>query len=312
MVENAIEVRNLTKRYNGTPAVDQLGFTVKRGTAFGFLGPNGAGKTTTIKMLVGLIRPDSGTAIVAGHDILGEPMAVRRSIGVVQENQGFYSRMTAAETLEYLGRLLDVPNNKRRKRLGELLDWAGLADRRDSYVGAFSHGMKQRLALAQALLAEPEVLILDEPMVGLDPMGAKEIRDLIVKLKQDRTVTIFMSSHILPDVEAVCDAVGIINHGRLLAQDSVDNLRRATGGGLTVEVILAQPDARVVKALQEMNCIREVEAEGRRLIIRTTDREEVRPQIIESIIKARGQVLSFGKKEASLEDVLLRVVEEGK
>jgi ABC-2 type transport system ATP-binding protein len=121
-----------------------------------------------------------------------------------------------------------------------------------------------------------------------------------------------MSSHILPDVEAVCDAVGIINHGRLLAQDSVDNLRRATGGGMTVEVILAQPDAQVVKALQEMNCIREVEAEGQRLIIRTTGREEVRPQIIESIIKARGQVLLFGKKEASLEEILLRVVEEGK
>ncbi len=264
MIENAIQVHNLTKRFGDVVAVDQLSFSVKKGTAFGFLGPNGAGKTTAIKMLVGLIRPDSGTARVAGHDLLEEPMAVRRSIGYVAENQGFYKRMTAAETLDYVGRLLDMPINERQRRGAELLDWVGLADRKDSYVGTFSKGMKQRLAMAQALLAEPEVLLLDEPALGLDPMGAKEIRDLIIRLKTDRNVTIFMSSHILSEVEAVCDEVGIISHGRLLAQDSVENLRRTTGSDVRLEIVLAQPDEGVVAALQRMGYIQDVKVEGQR------------------------------------------------
>ena len=311
MTENAIEVHNLSKRFGDVVAVDRLSFSVKKGTAFGFLGPNGAGKTTAIKMLVCLIRPDSGMARVAGHDVLEDPMAVRRSIGYVAENQGFYKRMTAAETLDYVGRLLDVPPNKRQRRSAELLDWVGLADRKDSYVGTFSKGMRQRLAMAQALLAEPEVLLLDEPALGLDPMGAKEIRDLIIRLKTDRNVTIFMSSHILPEVEAVCDEVGIINHGRLLAQDSVENLRRTTGSGTRLEIVLARPDEGVVTALQKMGRIQDVKAEGQRLMISTTGQNEVRPQIVETVVESGGQILSFGAKEASLEEILLRVVKEG-
>jgi ABC-2 type transport system ATP-binding protein len=188
VIENAIQVRNLIKRFGDVVAVDQLSFSVKTGMVFGFLGPNGHGKTTTIKMLVGLIRPDGGTVRIAGHDALEEPMAVRHSIGYVAENQGFYKRMTAAETLDYVGRLLDMPINKRQQRIDELLDLVGLADRKDSYVGTFSKGMRQRLAMAQALLSEPEVLLLDEPAIGLDPMGAKEVRDMIIGLKKDRDV----------------------------------------------------------------------------------------------------------------------------
>ncbi|GAI73796.1 unnamed protein product [marine sediment metagenome] len=140
MFENKIEVHNLTKRYGKLVAVDQLNFKVKKGTAFGFLGPNGAGKTTTLKMLACLIRPDSGTALLAGYDISKESMAVRRSIGYVSENQGFYERMTAVETLDYISRLLDIPSNKRQKRINELLGQVGLADKRDKYVGTFSKG----------------------------------------------------------------------------------------------------------------------------------------------------------------------------
>lgn len=300
----------MSKRFGDVVAVDQLSFSVKKGTAFGFLGPNGAGKTTAIKMLVGLIRPDSGTARVAGHDLLEKPMAVRRSIGYVAENQGFYKRMTAAETLDYVGRLLDMPTNERQQRSAELLDWVGLADRKDDYVGTFSKGMRQRLAMVQALLSEPEVLLLDEPALGLDPMGTKEIRDLIIGLKKDRNVTIFMSSHILSEVEAVCDEVGIISHGRLLAQDSVENLRRTTGSDVRLEIVLAQPDEGVVAALQRMGCIQDVKIEGQRLMVYTTGEDEVRPQIVETIVESSGQILSFGAKETSLEEVLLQVVGE--
>ena len=312
MTENAIEVHNLSKRFGDVVAVDRLGLSVKKGTVFGFLGPNGHGKTTTIKMLVGLIRPSGGTARVAGHDVLEESMAVRRSIGYVAENQGFYKLMTAAETLDYVGKLLDMPTNERQRRSAELLDQVGLTDRKDSYVGTFSKGMKQRLAIAQALLAEPEVLFLDEPAIGLDPMGAKEVRDLIIGLKKDRNVTIFMSSHILSEVEAVCDEVGIISHGRLLAQDSVENLRRTIGGDGRLEIVLAQPNEGVVAALQRMGCIQDIEIEGQRLMVYTTNKDEVRPQIAETIFKNGGRLLFFGTREASLEEVLLRVVEEGK
>jgi ABC-2 type transport system ATP-binding protein len=171
--------------------------------------------------------------------------------------------------------------------------------------------MKQRLALAQALLAEPEVLLLDEPALGLDPMGAKEIRDLILNLKKDRNVTIFMSSHILPEVEAICDEVGIINKGKLLVQDSVENLRRTTGIGMKLEIALTQPDKRVVSALQKMSCIQDVKSVGQKLTIYTTFRDEVRPQIIDTIVKSGGRILSFNIKEASLEEILFKVVEEG-
>ena len=311
MIENKMEVRNLTKRYGNLVAVDQLNFKVKKGTAFGFLGPNGAGKTTTLKMLTCLIRPDSGTALLAGYDISKESMAVRRNIGYVSENQGFYERMTAVETLDYISRLLDIPGNKRQKRINELLGQVGLSDRKNNYVGTFSRGMKQRLALAQALLAEPEVLLLDEPALGLDPMGAKEIRDLILNLKKDRNVTIFMSSHILPEVEAICDEVGIINKGKLLVQDSVENLRRTTGIGMKLEIALTQPDKRVVSALQKMSCIQDVKSVGQKLTIYTTFRDEVRPQIIDTIVKSGGRILSFNIKEASLEEILFKVVEEG-
>lgn len=310
-VENAIEIHNLTKKFGNIVAVDQLNLRVKKGTTFGFLGPNGAGKTTIIKMLTCLVRPDSGTALIAGYDILKESMAVRNSIGYVAESPGFYKRMTAAETLDYVGQLLDVTINKRKQRIAELLDWVGLTDRKDSYVGTFSRGMKQRLALAQALLAEPKELILDEPTLGMDPMVAKEIRDMIIGLKKDRDVTILISSHILPEVEAICDEVGIINHGKLLVQDSVENLRRTIGGGIRQEIVLAQPDERVVLTLQKMRCIQDVKVEGQRLTIYITGKYEMRPQIIEAIIKSGGQILSFNIKEVSLEEILLRVVEKG-
>ncbi|MBE9546207.1 MAG: ABC transporter ATP-binding protein [Proteobacteria bacterium] len=311
MVENVIEIHNLTKKFDNLVAVDQLSFRVKKGTTFGFLGPNGAGKTTIIKMLTCLIRPDSGTALIAGHDILKESMAVRRSIGYVAENQGFYERMTAAENLDYIGRLLDIPTTKRQRRSAELLYWVGLADRKDSYIGTFSKGMKQRLAMAQALLSEPKVLLLDEPALGMDPMGAKEIRDMIIGLKKDRDVTVLISSHILPEVEAVCDEVGIINYGKLLVQDSVENLRHTIGGGMRLEIVLAQPNERVVATLQKMSCIQDVKVEGQRLTIYITGKDEMRPQIIEAIIKSGGQMLSVGIKEASLEDILLKVMEKG-
>ena len=306
----AIEVQNLSKRYGKLMAVDNISFKVKKGASFGLLGLNGAGKTTTLKMLVSLIRPDEGRAIVAGHDVRQAPMEVRRNIGYVSENPGFYTRMTTLETLNYLGRLLDVPKALRKQRIDQSLELVGLLDKKNAYVGTYSRGMRHRLALAQALLSEPKILFLDEPTLGLDPAGAKNMRDLIVKLKREFDVTIVMSSHVLPEVEAICNEVGIFDHGKLIAQDSVENLRNTASDSMNIEVVLMQPDERVVQGLQNLKSVNQVQTEGNKLLINVKKEAEIRPQIIETIFNINKQILSFGIKESSLEDILLRILQQ--
>ncbi|MDD4172009.1 MAG: ABC transporter ATP-binding protein, partial [Syntrophomonas sp.] len=201
MKDFAVSVQDLSKRYGSLQAVDNVSFQVKQGTSFGLLGLNGAGKTTTFKMLVSLIRPDGGTAHVAGYDVVKEPMQVRAHIGYVAENPAFYTRMTTQETLRYICRLLEVPSQDQNQRIDSALELVGLMDKKHAYVGGYSRGMRHRLGLAQALLSEPQVLFLDEPTLGLDPLGAKNMRELILRLRQEREVTVLMSSHVLPEVE---------------------------------------------------------------------------------------------------------------
>jgi len=310
MSDYAIEVQNLSKRYGKLQAVDNLSFKVRKGTSFGLLGLNGAGKTTTLKMLVSLIKPNSGSAIVSGYDILKEPMEVRRNIGYVSENPSFYTRMTTIETLNYICSLLDIPAKLRKERIEKNLELVGLVNKKDNYVGEYSRGMRHRLSLAQALLSEPEVLFLDEPTLGLDPIGAKGMRDLIVQLKSSGNVTIIMSSHVLPEVEAICNDVGIFDHGKLIAQDSVDNLRNTASDNMNIEVILSEKDDKVTLALEKLSFVNYIEAEDNRLIINTQNRGEIRPQLIEEIFAHNKNILSFGIKENSLEDILLRILKE--
>jgi len=310
MDTHVIEVNNLTKRYGKLVAVDNISFKVTRGTAFGLLGLNGAGKTTTLKMLASLIHPDGGSALVLGHDVVKEPMQVRRSIGYVSENPGFYSRMTTTETLNYVCRLLDVPAAMRKQRIDDNLELVGLVDKKDSFVGTYSRGMRHRLSLAQALLSEPEILFLDEPTLGLDPMGAKTMRDIIIKLKKERDVTILMSSHVLPEVEAICNEVGIFNHGKLIARDSVENLRNTAADNMNIEVVLMHPDEQVVKALQNLSFVNHAQAEGSRLVINVKKDADIRPRILEAVFGINKQILSFGIQESSLEDILLRILKE--
>jgi len=306
----AIEVKNLSKNYGKLQAVDNLSFKVEKGTSFGLLGLNGAGKTTTLKMLVSLIKPNSGTATVSGYDILKEPMEVRRHIGYVSENPSFYSRMTTMETLNYICSLLDIPAKLRAERIQKNLELVGLVDKKNNYVGEYSRGMRHRLSLAQALLSEPEVLFLDEPTLGLDPIGAKGMRDLIVQLKSSGNVTIIMSSHVLPEVEAICNDVGIFDHGKLIAQDSVENLRHTANDSLNIEVVFNRPDDNVARAVEKLPYVNYINSENNRLLINTQTREEIRPQLLEVIMGINKQVLSFGIKENSLEEILLRILKQ--
>lgn len=304
----AVDVKGLSKSYGQLKAVNNVSFQVKRGISFGLLGLNGAGKTTAFKMMVSLIRPDSGTAVVAGYNVCEEPMKVRARIGYVPENPAFYSRMTTLEALSYICRLLDIPGNEQNRRIDTVLDLVGLVDKKKAYVGGYSRGMRHRLGLAQALLAEPEVLFLDEPTLGLDPLGAKNMRELIIRLRYNREVTVLMSSHVLPEVEAICDEVGIFDHGRLAAMDTIKNLRSTASDSMNIELQLAEPNELAVKALREIPGVNWIKANELKMHINTVKSDDLRPRLLQEAINNNAQVLSFGLQESSLEDILLHLL----
>jgi ABC-2 type transport system ATP-binding protein len=222
-----IRANGLTKRFGKLAAVDDLSLEVGAGEVFGFLGPNGAGKTTTIRMLSGLIRPTGGTALVAGHDVATEPREVKRRVGYLAETPYLYPKLTGREFLAFMGGLYDVPKGLASQRSERLLNLFELPDKADDLVEAYSHGMRQKLALAGALLHEPAVLFLDEPTSGLDPRSARLVKDLLVALVE-RGHTIFLSTHVLEIAEQLCHRVGIIDHGRIIATGTLDELRRQT------------------------------------------------------------------------------------
>ena len=225
-----IEVRGLTKKYGTFTAVDDISFTVEKGQILGFLGPNGAGKTTTMRILTGYLPPTSGTALVAGYDVQEQSMEVRRRIGYLPESPPLYNDMTVREYVDFCAALKGVPRNKRAEAVSATLEQCGLEDRVNQLIGTLSKGYRQRTGLAQALVHDPEVLILDEPTIGLDPAQIIEIRELIKGLAGNHTV--ILSTHILPEVSVTCQAVAIIHQGKLCAADSLENLTRGHGESL--------------------------------------------------------------------------------
>lgn len=232
--EKVIEIKNLTKRFKNLTAVDQLNLNVYKGDVFGFLGPNGAGKSTTIRMLLTLIKPDNGTIKIFGKDLQKERLAILKNVGSIVEKPDFYGYLSAYKNLEILGRIsgIEVTKNLIMKNL----ELVGLESRYKSKVKTFSHGMKQRLGIAQALLHDPELIILDEPTTGLDPMGMKEIRDLIIHLSKELNKTIFLSSHLLNEVEMVANRMIIINKGTTKVEGEVKELLNKNRLFVTIEV----------------------------------------------------------------------------
>src|SRR5512138_826175 len=221
-----IQVNGLTKDYGARRAIDNLTFDAEQGEIVGFLGPNGAGKTTTMRILTGYMPPTDGTATVAGYDILEESLEVRKRVGYLPETVPLYNDMTALEYLKFMADLRRIPDAE--ERAYETLEGVNLEDRANSYIGTFSKGMRQRVGLAQALLHRPEVLILDEPTIGLDPAQILEVRNLIREIGQDRTI--MLSTHILSEAQQVCNRVMIINNGRIVAEDTPEHLQaRVTG-----------------------------------------------------------------------------------
>jgi ABC-2 type transport system ATP-binding protein len=231
-----IVVRGLSKHFRGQPAVDGLEFRVKRGRFFGFLGPNGAGKSTTIKMLTGLLRPSAGNAWIEGHGLDGDLLPIKRAIGVLPEELPLYERLSGEEYLHFAGRMHGLSRTQTGGRSEELLEFLSLQDERGKLIVDYSQGMRKKLALAAALIHNPRVLFLDEPLNGIDPVSGRVVMDLLRRLAQ-KGVTLFFTSHVLDVVERLCDEVAVIDHGRIVAQGTLDEIRaaREVGAGASLE-----------------------------------------------------------------------------
>ena len=273
----AIEVQQLTKRYETITALNGISFEVKPGEIMGFLGPNGAGKTTTLRILTGLLVPTSGSVRINGLDVETKSLEVRRQIGYLPESVSLYPELRVQEYLAYRAKIKDVPRSQRRARLDEVMQRCAVGDVRRNLIGRLSKGYRQRVALADCLIGRPSILILDEPTVGLDPHQIRQTRELIQTLGQ--STTILLSTHILPEVEMTCHRVTIINKGQIVAIDTPENLRRRlTGGQQVVQVELRGPDEVVDRALAELKRIEGLHTDVRvpleEVFIHLTTKEE--------------------------------------
>lgn len=302
-----IRTENLLKKYNEFKAVDNLSLEVKEGEIYGFLGPNGAGKTTTILMLLGILKPTQGEVYLFGQNITKDFLSIKKKMGVVSEKQYLYKEMTAGEYLNFFADLYAVKN--RKKKIDQLLEAVNLLEVRNRKLGAFSRGMQQKLGFARALLHDPQLLLLDEPVSGLDPTGIKQIRDLMEQ-ENKKGRTIFISSHLLSEVERLCGKVGIINKGRLLAEDTMDNLRKRLTDVVELEIELTEAKKEIIDTLTAFDFIKGLKREENLLTIKVKADKDYRAQISEAISQQRGVVLGIKKKEMSLEEAFITITEK--
>jgi ABC-2 type transport system ATP-binding protein len=306
-----VETKDLTKNYGDITAVDRLNLHIEEGDIFGFLGPNGAGKTTTILMLLGLTEPTSGTAYVAGYNSTREPLNVKRITGYVPEKVGFYDDLTAAYNLTYTARLNGLSDNLADKRITEALDIVGLPKAAGRKVGEFSRGMKQRLAIADILVKQPKIAIMDEPTSGIDPEGIVQVLDLIAKIAKERNMTIIMSSHQLYQVQRICNRVGMLMNGRLVVTGLLDELSREAMGGsqFRIEVKLTDITSAVIEAIKRISGVLSVEQSKDKLSVSCS--EDLRPQIARAIVDAGGLMIEMKIQSFALEDIYLKYFREG-
>jgi ABC-2 type transport system ATP-binding protein len=309
-----IQVQGLTKYYDDRPAVVDVTFSVPRGQVLGFLGPNGAGKSTTMRILTGYISATSGTASIAGFDVFDHSIEVRRRIGYMPELAPLYGEMRVEAYLDMMCRLRGVAPNGRRRRIDYALEAAGLTERRREIIGRLSKGLRQRVGLAQAVVHDPDVLILDEPTVGLDPAQTRETRDLIVELGRQHTVV--LSSHILPEVSATCDRVVIIKEGRLVADDTPRNLSRRLGEGRSqqVEAVVRGDSAKIEQALRTLPGVQDVRVteldDGERQVTVTGDQDDLQDAVARAIVQRGFGLRELRSQALTLEDVFLELTTE--
>lgn len=301
-----IEIDDLSKTFAGRQVLRHVTFSVESGEVFGYLGPNGAGKTTTMRVLLGLLRPTSGTALVRGVD-LSRDDAARGSVGVLMENDGLYDRISAWQNLDYYGRLYHMRD--RDRRIGELLGAFGLSDRRDDKVFNFSKGMRRKLGIARAIIHDPDILMLDEPTSGLDPEAQKMVRDVLKDLSRREGMTVLLSSHNLDEVEKICSRVAVIKSGELRACDTVENLREGRGGHTLTITLSRESDAPIAASvLKRAPTVTATRVDGARLTINYL--EDSASPLLTAIVTAGIGVEEVRKASRSLEDVYIDLVRE--
>ena len=309
-----IEVKDLTKSFGERTAVDHVSFVVNRGEILGFLGPNGAGKTTTMRILTGFLPATSGTAQVAGFDVFNDSLEVRKRIGYLPENPPLYLDMSVSAYLDFVARIKNVPAEKRQARVDDAMAKTNITDKRHELIKRLSRGYKQRVGLAQALVHDPEVIILDEPTVGLDPKQIIEVRHLIKGLAGSHTI--ILSTHILPEVSMTCDRVVIINRGRIAAIDTPANLTMQLKGGQNVLLEVAADQNAVSAAVREIPGVRKVTAEpagsnGRvALMVEVSAGQDVRSQIAARIVGKGWPLYELRGVNLSLEEIFLELTTE--
>lgn len=301
-----IETTDLTKRYGDLVAVDRLNLRVEEGEIFGLLGPNGAGKTTTVLMLLGLTEPNAGTARVCGHDPTRDPLAVKRIVGYLPDSVGFYEELTAWQNLAYTADLNDLPMAETKRRIAEVLDRVGLTDVAHKRVGTYSRGMRQRLGIADVLLKHPRVVILDEPTIGLDPEATVELLDFIRHLARSERMTVIVSSHQLPQVQRICDRVGIFSQGKLIAQGPIDQLGRQLFGAefMLVEAQVRPLNDQTVSLLRGIPGVERAEPNRDAVLLALS--RDARADVVRQLVKSGVDILAMRVRGSALEEIYLR------
>ena len=302
-----ISVHNLTKDYGPHRAIDHLNFTAEKGEVLGFLGPNGAGKTTTMRILTGYMPPTSGTATIDGLDVMDDSLKVRYKVGYLPETVPLYEDMRVADYLEFMGKLHRVPDIE--GRVDEVLIQVGMDERSHSLIKSLSKGMRQRVGLGQALLHHPDVLILDEPTIGLDPKQIKEVRTLIRNIGKERTV--MLSTHILSEAQQICDRVIIINKGRIVAEDAPENLQNRLSSFRTVFVQVREQTDKAISLIREVPGVLAVKAlETGRIEVENAREQDVRSAIAKKLVDGGLELLELTPESINLENIFLKLTRE--
>lgn len=311
-----IEVKNVTKKYGSTIAVNDISFDVKDGEVVGFLGPNGAGKSTTMNMITGFIEPTKGQIIINGNDISKKPRKAKKQIGYMPENVPLYYELTAKEFISYMAELKLVKRSERKKEVEKVIEEAGLQNVKNKLIRNLSRGYKQRVSLAGALVGNPDVIILDEPTVGLDPKQITEIRSLIKELGKKHTV--ILSTHILSEVSQICERVIIINKGQIIAVDTPENLEKATKEKNGISVIVEDPKGNMnkikdrIKEIDEVQFVKDNEDGTKQYVITTSSEVDLRKKLFEVLPKEEIVIFELKKTETTLEDAFIKLIDTTK
>lgn len=311
MSEPIIELKSVTKKYGDFTAVDQLTLTINRGEVFGLLGPNGAGKSTTILMMLGLTEPYSGSVQVCGIDSTRQPIQVKRRVGYLPDDVGFYEDLSGLENLMFTAKLNRIPESEAREKAFELLERVGLKDDAEKRAGAYSRGMRQRLGLADVLIKDPEVIILDEPTLGIDPKGVSELLELIRKLSTELHITVLLSSHHLHQVQEICDRVGLFVKGKLVAVGTVAELSESLfkDEPISIELAAAPVSDKLLKELRAFNGVISLQSDAG--TIRLQCKQDISGKLAKAVIDGGAELYSLHKKVYGLDEIYHRYFEGG-